>query len=155
MVKVSGVQCPKHVNTKARHEGKRKPCLNTNNEWRERMLRRMLSLAACVGLGMSLAACKQKAGGTENASGSEAATAPKKLTIAVIPKGETHVFWQTVKGGAMKAGQDLDVDIKWKGPMTENDRAQQIQVVNDFINISTTLWKFILNNTLDNIHSIK
>jgi ribose transport system substrate-binding protein len=54
------------------------------------------------------------------------------LTIAVIPKGTTHVFWKGVEQGAKKAGEDLGVTIIWKGPLQENDRAQQIQIVQQF-----------------------
>lgn len=57
----------------------------------------------------------------------------KKTTrIAVIPKGTTHVFWKSVEAGAKKAGQELGVEIIWKGPMKEDDRADQIKVVQQF-----------------------
>ena len=54
------------------------------------------------------------------------------LSIVVIPKGTTHVFWKAVEAGAKKAGEDLGVQITWKGPLQENDRAQQIQIVQQF-----------------------
>lgn len=54
-------------------------------------------------------------------------------TIAVIPKGTTHVFWKSVEAGARKAGQELDLNIVWKGPLKENDRAQQIALVEQFV----------------------
>jgi ribose transport system substrate-binding protein len=53
-------------------------------------------------------------------------------TIAVIPKGTTHVFWKSVEAGAKAAGRDLGVTIVWKGPLKENDRAQQIAIVEQF-----------------------
>lgn len=56
-----------------------------------------------------------------------------KLEIAVIPKGVTHEFWKSIHAGAVKAGLEFDVDILWKGPQKEDDRAQQITVVEDFI----------------------
>ena len=65
---------------------------------------------------------------------SSGAAKPGKLTIAVIPKGETHVFWQSVHAGAVKAAKELDVEILWKGPLQENDRAGQIAEVENFIN---------------------
>ena len=43
------------------------------------------------------------------------------LTIAIIPKGTTHVFWKTVEQGAKKAGEDLGVKVIWKGPLMSND----------------------------------
>ena len=60
-----------------------------------------------------------------------AADAPR-LKIAVIPKGTTHVFWKSVEAGAQAAGKELGVDIIWKGPLKENDRAQQIAIVEQF-----------------------
>jgi ribose transport system substrate-binding protein len=58
--------------------------------------------------------------------------------IAVIPKGTTHEYWRSVEAGAVKAQRELkaagtDVTIIWKGPLVEDDREQQIQVVENFI----------------------
>lgn len=59
--------------------------------------------------------------------------AQDKLKLAVIPKGTTHIFWKSVEAGAKSAGSDLGVEIVWKGPLKENDRAQQISIVEQFI----------------------
>ena len=53
--------------------------------------------------------------------------------IAVIPKGTTHSFWKSVEAGARQAGAELGVEILWKGPLKEDDRAQQIGVVQQFV----------------------
>lgn len=53
--------------------------------------------------------------------------------IAVIPKGTTHSFWKSVEAGARRAGAELGVEILWKGPLKEDDRAQQIGVVQQFV----------------------
>jgi ribose transport system substrate-binding protein len=71
-------------------------------------------------------------------SASLARQAPKdsgraSLKIAVIPKGTTHIFWKSVDAGAQAAGKDLGVEIIWKGPLKENDRAQQIAIVEQFV----------------------
>jgi len=58
---------------------------------------------------------------------------PKKITIAVIPKGSTHEYWKSIHAGAVKASQELNVDVIWKGPLKEDDREAQIKVVEDFI----------------------
>ncbi|HKX30100.1 MAG TPA: substrate-binding domain-containing protein [Blastocatellia bacterium] len=55
-------------------------------------------------------------------------------TIAVIPKGVSHSFWQTVKAGADRAGKDLNVKIDWKGAASETDISGQINIVEDAIN---------------------
>jgi ribose transport system substrate-binding protein len=60
-------------------------------------------------------------------------TEPGRTTIAVIPKGTSHVFWQSVRAGAEKAAQELDVDIIWRGPLREDDRASQVAEVEGFI----------------------
>jgi ribose transport system substrate-binding protein len=62
----------------------------------------------------------------------------KSFTIAVIPQGSTHEFWKSIHAGAMKAAQDyaaqhVDVKIIWKGPLREDDREQQVQVVEGFV----------------------
>jgi ribose transport system substrate-binding protein len=63
----------------------------------------------------------------------EPATKPGKRRIAVIPKGTTHEFWKSVHAGANKAGQELGVEIIWKGPVREDDRDEQVKVVENFV----------------------
>ena len=58
--------------------------------------------------------------------------------IAVIPKGTTHEFWKSINAGAVKAQRELQAEgvnlqIIWKGPLKEDDREQQVQVVENFI----------------------
>jgi ribose transport system substrate-binding protein len=84
-------------------------------------------LCATLLAGFTLAACNKTAD-----SSSDAKLPPGAKTIAVIPKGTTHVFWKTVEAGARQAGQELGVNILWKGPLKENDRVQQIQIVEQF-----------------------
>jgi ribose transport system substrate-binding protein len=55
-----------------------------------------------------------------------------KPRIAVIPKGTTHEFWKSVHAGAVKASDELGVDITWKGPLREDDLKAQIDVVQSF-----------------------
>src|SRR5262245_24482855 len=78
-----------------------------------------------LGIALSLAlACtkKEKAG----------------FTIAVIPQGTTHEYWKSIHAGAVKATRDyaaenVRVDVIWKGPLREDDREQQVQVVEGFL----------------------
>src|SRR5580704_5499175 len=55
-----------------------------------------------------------------------------QLTIAVIPKGTTHSYWNFVHAGADQAAKDLGVNIIFKGPLLEDDRAGQISLVEQF-----------------------
>jgi len=59
--------------------------------------------------------------------------ADEKLNIAVIPKGTSHVYWKAVEAGAKQAGEELGVNIIYKGPVKEDDRAGQISVVEQFV----------------------
>lgn len=65
-------------------------------------------------------------------------TGAKKFTIAVIPKGTTHEFWKSIHAGADKAAseyaaQGINLEVIWKGPLREDEREGQIQVVEGFI----------------------
>src|SRR5438874_12201675 len=64
--------------------------------------------------------------------------ADQSYTIAVVPKGTTHEFWKSINAGAVKAQREFStngtkVEIIWKGPLREDDRDQQIQVVENFM----------------------
>jgi ribose transport system substrate-binding protein len=70
--------------------------------------------------------------------GSIESTRPAGMAIAVIPKGSTHEHWKRVHLGAEKAAAEMraagvSVQVIWKGPIREDDREQQIQVVEGFI----------------------
>ena len=86
----------------------------------------MKQALAVLATALCIAACSK--------SGSRA----NGLTIAVIPKGTTHEFWKSIHAGAVQASQELSaqgqpVRIIWKGPLREDDREQQIQVVEGFL----------------------
>jgi ribose transport system substrate-binding protein len=85
------------------------------------------ALTAVLVLALAGAACGR------GPSGAAAPGAEKRLTVAVIPKGTTHEFWKSIRAGAARAARELGVDIIWKGPQKEDDRAQQITVVEDFV----------------------
>lgn len=53
--------------------------------------------------------------------------------IVVIPKGTTHVFWQAVNAGAQDAGKQAGIEVVFKGPLQENDRSGQKQIMQQFI----------------------
>ncbi len=56
----------------------------------------------------------------------------KGQRIAVIPKGTSHDFWKSVEKGARQAAAELNVNIVWKGPVKEDDRAEQMKLVEQF-----------------------
>jgi ribose transport system substrate-binding protein len=58
-----------------------------------------------------------------------------KYRVAVIPKGLTHEFWQSIHRGAVRAGADLKaeqglaVEVLWDGPRKENEALEQINLI--------------------------
>ncbi len=54
-----------------------------------------------------------------------------KKTIAVIAKGESHAFWQSVKAGASDAAAKAGYEITFRGPASESakDLPSQIEMV--------------------------
>ncbi len=95
----------------------------TQHSTRRRWLSALGATALWAGLFVATPGCKEKPTDTSK---------PPQLTIAVIPKGSTHEHWQRVKAGAEKAGKEFGVEIIWKSPQTENDRQQQIGLVEQF-----------------------
>jgi ribose transport system substrate-binding protein len=82
-----------------------------------------------AGLGLALAACLALAGCTGSQEN-------YKYRLAVIPKGLTHEFWQSIHRGAQRAADDLKeqrqlhVQVIWDGPNKESDVQEQISIVN-------------------------
>jgi len=65
--------------------------------------------------------CTLLSAGCGDQSGDEAG-----WSVAVIPKGNSHEFWQSVRAGAMKADAEFDdLTVDFKGPASENDLTQQ------------------------------
>src|SRR5688572_10171955 len=92
----------------------------------------MKSLLLFVACALAFTACGKREGSSAagNAGG-------KSYTIAVIPKGTTHEFWQSIHAGAAKAERELKekgdpLQIIWQGPLREDDRNAQIQTIEGF-----------------------
>ncbi|MBC8094976.1 MAG: substrate-binding domain-containing protein [Akkermansiaceae bacterium] len=61
--------------------------------------------------------------------------AADKLTLAAIPKSTGGEFWETVAKGARKAAQDLGVNLKWEGTVTETEIAEQNKILENMVNL--------------------
>lgn len=72
--------------------------------------------------------------GCSSGGSSPAEKGGQQWTIVMIPKGTTSSFWKGVEAGAKRAARDLNVNLIWKGPSKENDRALQKQLVQQFTN---------------------
>jgi ribose transport system substrate-binding protein len=82
-------------------------------------------------LALLLLAATTACGGSDKAS--TPAAAPGAFTIAVIPKGTTHEFWQSIRAGAERAGKEAGATIIWRGPLREDDRDSQVSEVEGFV----------------------
>jgi len=87
-------------------------------------MRKSITLLLCVAAAGFLSACGKS---------DPAGDGQKKLTIAVIPKGTTHEFWLSVKAGAERGGAECGCEVVWVGPEKEDDRNQQIDIVNNMV----------------------
>ncbi len=56
-----------------------------------------------------------------------------QLEIAVIPKGTSHIFWESIRLGAEQACEEEGAKMYWNGPEREGDREKQIQIIEDFV----------------------
>jgi ribose transport system substrate-binding protein len=83
---------------------------------------------AALCLALAIAAC-----GGSSPGGAASTGAPTDRRIAVIPKGTNHEFWKSIHAGAVKASRDNGVTVIWKGPVREDDRDEQIKVVENFL----------------------
>jgi ribose transport system substrate-binding protein len=85
----------------------------------------------CIFAGFMLSTgCNKKPADSSTSPGTETKA---QYNIAVIPKGTTHIYWQSVKAGADAAAKEFNCNIYWNGPERETDRERQIQIVEDFI----------------------
>ena len=98
--------------------------VNRESVFHKSPMKTILSFVFIILLGITLSCGKSNSGS-------------KSYTIAVVPQGSTHEFWKSIHAGAVKATQDLkqegvEINLIWKGPLREDDREQQIQVVEGF-----------------------
>ncbi|MCA8952452.1 MAG: substrate-binding domain-containing protein [Planctomycetes bacterium] len=91
------------------------------------------ALSSCRRLLTALLLTGFVAVGLSSCGGDAGAAKSGRLRVAVVPKGTSHDFWQSVRAGAMQAAAKLDVDMDWQGG-PEGDRAAQIRLVETLAN---------------------
>ncbi|MGJ3401974.1 ABC transporter substrate-binding protein [Glutamicibacter sp. Je.9.36] len=87
--------------------------------------KKILALSVASLMALSLTACDTEASAGGGSTGEDGS----KPYVAVVSKGFQHQFWQSVKQGAEKAGEEFDVQVSFEGPDTETDVAQQIEML--------------------------
>ncbi len=97
--------------------------------------RTIFALCCAASVAILLGSCgregsDQPSTAAEGADGAD----PAPLRIAVVPKGTTHDFWKSVHAGATRAEHSLGgVEVTFTGPEREDDRAQQVALVENLI----------------------
>src|SRR5215210_4200277 len=98
------------------------------------MNRKLSAIAAALTLAAAFGCGKGDEGAAASGTTGTTSGSEKKLRIAMIPKGTTHEFWKSVEAGARDAEKELgNVEVIWKGPVKEDDREEQVKVVEDFV----------------------
>ena len=92
-------------------------------------MKKVLSIVLAVAM---LAVLLTGCGGTGAEAGDK--------TIAVIAKGESHAFWQSVKAGAEAAGEKYGYKITFRGPASESakDLPSQMEMVQTALSYKAT-----------------
>lgn len=104
-------------------------------------------LAGCGSSAAETAAPAEAAPAAETAPAEEAAPAAEEAPaeaevstdgqlVYLVSKGFQHQFWQAVYQGAQEEAAELGVELKFEGPATESDIADQVQMLNNAINQS-------------------
>lgn len=90
----------------------------------KRFLKVLLAGALSVSIAFGIAGCSND--GTPASSGSNG-----DKTIAVVAKGESHAFWQSVKKGAEDAAAKYGYKVTFRGPASESakDLPSQMEMV--------------------------
>lgn len=88
-----------------------------------KIFKKVLLLMLCVSV-VCMAGCS----GGDGDGGSK--------TIAVVAKGESHAFWQSVKAGAVDAGKKYGYSVTFQGPASESakDLPSQMEMVSTALN---------------------
>ncbi len=100
------------------------------------MKRKILSMLLAVSMVAALAGC---GGGADEAAPADSAEETTEegggdYTFEIVSKGFQHEYWQAVLKGAEEKADELGVTINFKGPNTESDIADQLQMLNDAVN---------------------
>lgn len=71
----------------------------------KKITKALISLTLCAAMLTAFSACGKRS---------------EEKTIAVVAKGESHAFWQSVKAGAEDAGKKYGYKITFRGPASES-----------------------------------
>ncbi len=92
-----------------------------------------VAVVALIGVIVAVSRRNESSPSSGNGASTTQPAPSAALTIAVIPKGTAHSYWKSVEAGSQAAGQELGVTINYKGPVQENERTAQINLVQQFV----------------------
>jgi ribose transport system substrate-binding protein len=55
------------------------------------------------------------------------------VRVGIVPRAGGSAYWKSVENGAKRAAVDLKVELLWKPPLQDGDRAAQIQAVESLL----------------------
>ena len=107
------------------------PLISRRNLVRSLSISGLIGFVAFAGLGCPKGETPETGAPAVNkkTSGATGAMSGKKLIIAVIPKGVTHSFWQTIRAGAEKAAEENNAEIRFVAPSVETDIIGQKTII--------------------------
>ena len=88
------------------------------------MTRGRTTLVAMILLGLGPLGCDTTSSTRTNEEGA--------ITIGVVPMSAQHDFWQSIHAGALKAADELGVEIIWKAPLQNENLQEQVDIVESF-----------------------
>ncbi|MBA3483153.1 MAG: substrate-binding domain-containing protein [Pirellulales bacterium] len=102
------------------------------------LILRLLSvvLLAVTGCAEDSSTAKSDQGAAPGAAGDFAKTSSEggeRRSIVMIPKATQASFWNAVRRGAERAAEEANVELTWKGPALDNDRAGQKRLIQQFL----------------------
>ncbi len=96
-------------------------------------MHKVFTAVLCAGLVISTG-CGKSPDNSSTAAGPNKNAAPKKLTVAFMPKSKGNAYFVSCKQGADEAAKELGIELLFDGP-TDPDPAKQNEVVENWITL--------------------
>lgn len=107
-----------------------------SSERKVHLMQRLLAALLCGAFLAGFVGCAREPAENVGPAGGAGATGESEATvIAVIPKSTGAEFWENVEAGAREAAAELDAEMKWEGPLTEQEIAEQNKIIENMVNL--------------------
>lgn len=95
-------------------------------------MKKYVSIFLAVIMVCSLTACNGQGKDTEKGEGNNGADSNGKKTFFINPKNIGPAYWAAAEKGALKAGEELGVNVIYNAP-SDADSSKQISMINDML----------------------